>query len=639
MNPKPARQLVLNSRIFPCQAPFVKPAEKLLLELKSLDIQLSVSDGKLCCNAPKGAMTPALRDAIKQSKTDLLQLLASRDSHPTSQRNGTLPQLDRNHETLPLSFSQERIWLLSKLDPNNHFKGNIPFIFRLTGSLKVDALEKALNTLIQRHEVLRISCKTTGHYPVQSINPDTHIHLRVRDLRTLTATVRESEIAAAVTHCVLTPFDLGTTPLLRAELLRSSGQEYLFLLTTHLYIFDGWSTAVLFRELSALYSAFRMGKPSSLPPLTAQYADFAAWHRHWLEGTETSRQTTWWLEQLRDTQLVTGLPRDYTHQSNTPDNSASLVFSLPSFLADAIRTLSQQSGVTLFISLLAAFQSLLYAYTRQEKLAVGTIVSNRRLAETEAMIGSFANNILIPADFSAAISFRDLLTQIAQISRIAYANQDLPFERLLGKLNPNLTTNPLFRIMFVLHQHQSQTDSSSGLVFPELKVEKLPDIAVLSKYDLELVMVERDNGLSGLLVYNSALFKSATIEQLKDNFLGVLKQVTDTPLAPLTQLPHFQYATHSASPTAAVTTTTAHTQNYVAPGTRSEIAIAQIWQELFGIEKIGIYDRFADLGGHSLLAIQLLARLEQGLGIKAPRVSLQAFPCIAELAELIEPAE
>ncbi len=608
----------------------MESAGQLLLELEKRDIRLSVDDGKLLCNAPKGAMTLVLRDSIKQYKPDLLRLLTSRTTPATSPT--TLSDI-RSTGVLPLSFSQERIWLLSKLDPDNHFTGNIHFIFQLSGSLDITALEQALVALIQRHDIFRVRCATNGAQAIQTLALDTAFKLSVRDLRGLSTQEQKTAIHEATNRCALESFALETTPLLRAELLHTAEQEYLLLLATHLYLFDGWSTAVLFKDLSALYAALHAGNPSPLPKLETQYADFAHWYHQWLEGAEAQRQTAWWLDKLQNTQLVTQLPFDYPRASQTVSQSASVEFTLPTFLTEAMRNLTQQAGVTLFSGLLAAFQTLLYAYTRQEKMSIGTIVSNRRLSATENMIGSFANNILIPADLALGTTFRDLLKQIAQTTREAYANQDLPFERLLGKLNPNLTRHPLFRVMFVLHQHQSQAGSGTGLELTGVQVRKLPDAVVLSRYDLELVMVDRHAELSGLFVYNAALFKPSTIEQLKNNFLLVLRQITDNPQLALMNLPHFNSQTTLYNhPTNQQVTV----EGYVAPRTPTEQAITRLWEDLLGLNQISVHDSFIDQGGHSLLAITLLAKLKAELEVDIPLCSLQEFPNIATLAEWVD---
>lgn len=606
----------------------MKSAEQLFSELQALDIKLSLADGKLRCNAPKGAMTAELRDSIKQHKPNLLRLLNSRKNMVTSGSSTVLSGIDRGGH-LPLSFSQERIWWLSKLDPNHHATGNLQFAFRLQGALDILALEKTLNTIVQRHAVFRTGCVTVNQRPLQILSSEVHFTLPVRDCSHLTDLEKHSALAAALEQDALEPFDLGTAPILRAQLLNMGNSQHAFLLTTHLYVFDGWSTAVLFKELSVLYAAFQNQEASPLPPLAAQYVDFSHWHRHWFEGKEASRQSAYWKEKLKNACLVTGLPLDRPREVPSRSVSASVEFTLPSFLTEAIRSLSQQAGVTLFISLLAAFQTLLYSYTRQEKLTTGTIVSNRRLAESEQMIGSFANNILISSDFSSGITFNDLLAQVCKASREANAHLDFPFERLLGELNPELNSHPLFRVMFVLHQHQSI--DNQGLTLTGLNIEKLA-IHTQSKYDLELVMVDREGCLSGLFQYNARLFDRATIECFKEHFVQVLKQVTNNPMGALEQLPDFYSGQrHSITPAEAKSEIPS-----TAPRTPLELAVAQIWQAFLGVDTIGVDDQFTDLGGHSLLAIRLVAAIQEAFRVDIEPVSLFDFPTIAQLADFIQ---
>ncbi len=605
----------------------MESAKGLLAELNRLDVHLSIDHAKLRCNAPKGVITPELRTDIQRFKTELIKLLENqqRESADVATRNA-ITRIPREGE-LPLSYSQERIWLLSKLDPAHHVTGNVHFAFHIIGPLDIPILEQALNAIIQRHEVFRIRCATRDERPTQSIVSSIKLKLTVDHLTTLAADEKTAIIHQIRLHHALAPFDLATAPLLRARVLKIADQAYYFLLTTHLYIFDGWSTAILLRELSHLYRALQVGEKPSLPPLNAQYADFAHWHRQWFEGTEADRQHRWWIERLRHTQLMVNQPLKHATRPSIPGDSDVIEFVLPDFLADAVRNLSQQSGVTLFIGLLAAFQALLYTYTGQTKLATGSIVSNRRSTETENMIGSFANNILIPSDFSSGVTFQNLLEQVGKTSREAYANQDLPFERLLGELNPNLTTNPLFRTMFVLHQHQSQSGSASKLKLTGLQVEKLSDIKTLSKYDLELVMVERDDKLSGMFIHQTRVFTQDTIQALKNHFLQILKQVTDNPKLLLTDLPTLNPTLRRPS-----NHPVANQAAYEAPRNANETAIAEIWRNIFNFERIGIHDRFRDLGGHSLLAIQLINKLEQRLNLKMRLTDLDHFPTIAELA-------
>lgn len=602
----------------------MQSAEQLLAALQQRDIQLSVNAGKLRCNAPKGAMTEALRDSIKQYKPQLLQLLSQANA-PTTQ---TLPTIARDGE-LPLSFSQQRIWLLSHLDPANHFTGNLHFHFDIQGALNIPALEQAINALIQRHEVLRTVCHTVNGQPQQHIEAAVAFKLPVRDLRNLDVAEQTRQTQQYIEQCIVEPFDLSQAPLLRAEVLQLGTQEFLFQLTTHVYVFDGWSTAILLRELSAFYAAYQQQQSPQLEPLAAQYVDFAHWHRQWFNPQEVAKQRQYWLQTLQDTHVVS--LSNASCQADESVHSEQLSFSLPDFLNKAVRELAQHNGVTLFIALLAAYQCLLYSYTRQAKLAVGSIVSNRRLTETEALIGSFANNILLPADFSAPLSFAELLQQVAKTARSAYAQQDLPFESLLGELPSQLQQQPLFRYMFVLHQHQSQAAQAQGLQLDGLQVNKRSDVRALSKYDIELVMVERDGQLSGQFEYNAKLFSAQTMTQINQHFLQLLGQLSQQAQAPLQTLLQFELPQDTQANTAA-----AQTPSYNAPRTATEQAIAQIWCDLLALETVDIHTRFNELGGHSLLAIRLLQQLQEKHGLQLPLSAISALPTIAELAQHLE---
>jgi len=608
----------------------MQSAEQLLSELKKLDVKLSLASGKLSCNAPKGVMTPTLREEIKYHKAKLLHILEKRKNTLANGMVKTLPQIARDGE-LALSFSQERIWLLSKLDPDNHNTGNIHFSFRIEGSLDVSALGKTINAIIQRHEVFRTRCQTINNRPVHSIVPEINFKLQVRDLTSLPSQQIEKVVATAVEQYIIEPFDLAKAPILRSELLKIKEHEYVFLLATHLYIFDGWSTAILFKELSSFYSTFHNNEPSVLAPLTAQYVDFSHWHRNWFESDEAAKQTSYWKQKLNNAQLVTHLAQNHRKPFKTSNETANIDFTLPSFLSEAIRKLSQKLATTLFISLQATWQTLLYCYTRQNNITTGSIVSNRRVAEVENLIGSFANNILISSDISAGTTFKELVNQVGKSSLEAYAHQDIPFERLLGELNLALSCTPLFRVMFVLHQHQSI--ENQGLELCGLKIQKIPDKKTLSKYDLELIMVDRNGVLSGLFEYNAGIFDRATIEKMKDNFFLILKKITENPELPLVELSSFFPGGQPS-----ITVVTDHTSNteYVSPRTAIEFKIAKIWQDMFGIEKISVYDRFVDLGGHSLLAIKLVSILKDEFNVDIILVSLFEFPNIAELAEHID---
>ncbi|RKZ90395.1 MAG: hypothetical protein DRR19_10200 [Candidatus Parabeggiatoa sp. nov. 1] len=602
-------------------------AEKFLSYLEELDVRLWINDGKLRCSAPKGILTPELRKNIAELKPELLILLAKK---PADNDLKNLPLISREGE-LPLSFSQERIWALNRVDPASNVTGNIYFTFRITGSLDVASFEKGINELIQRHEVFRTGCKTVNEHPVQSIIPRIQFNLPVNDLREFSLFQKESTVLQVSKQYAIEPFNLAEVPILRSELLRTGDEEYIFLLATHLYVFDGWSSAILFKEISSLYADFYAGKPSRLPELTAQYVDFAQWHRNWLKGEVLEKQNSYWKDKLKGACLVRNLPLDRPRKAIPGNKSASVYFTVPDFLAESVRKLSQKEGATLFITLMAAFQSLLYRYTNQDNITIGTIVSNRKVAETEMMIGSFANNILISSDFYSDITCKELIYQVRKTSQEAYSHQDIPFEMLLGELDEGLNRTPLFRVMFLFHQHQSI--ENQGFELSGLKVEKCPVEKGISKYELNLVMTDFNETLSGYFEYSTDIFDHSTIERMKENFLVILKKVTVNPDISLSELPYFIEDRQSFTELGADYGTKTE---YTAPRTQIESTIAEIWQKLFKIDKIGIHDSFLDLGGHSLLAAKMISRIEDKFESKMMIKSIFEFPTIAEFAQLVE---
>jgi hypothetical protein len=628
-------------------------AESLRVQLERLGVRLSVHEGNLRCSAPKGTLTAELRQQLSDLKPELLRLLEpGRATQAPGER--TLPEVSRDG-VLPLSFTQERVWMLSRIAPEQRVTGNIPFAFRLIGDLNVEALEQSLSAVIQRHEVLRTGCRTENGRPILRIDAAPSFRLPVEDVSTLPADATRDVTRATAMRMAREPIDLSASPLLRARLVRTGAREHLFFLTTTVFAFDGWSSAILWREVSASYLEACAGRSAALPPLSSQYLDFAGWHRRWLSGGVLQEQRAFWKATLSGAALVTQLPIARSGVTQPGLESATVSFALPDFLASAVRALSRQAGVTLFITLLAAFQVLLRRYVNQDCITVGTIVSNRRLAETEAMIGPFSNNLLLRADFSSDQTFLSLLEQVRERAQSAYAHQELPLESLLGELDASLNRSPLFRVMFLLHQHESIV--TPGLSLPGVTVEKLPVEKGRSNHMLNLVMADLEGVLSGTLEYSTALFDRASMEKLVEDFLVVLKKVSGHPMAALSTLPAFSDAARAAghleqalSGTPAPSRETGQVgtggEPSVPVGGRGEEGVPEgiaglvpaligIWERLFGFTPIGPHDRFIALGGHSLLAVKLISEIEGRFGVELKLTSLEALPTIAELARQI----
>ncbi len=426
---------------------------------------------------------------------------------------------------LPLSFAQQRLWFLDQLEPGNLFY-NIPMAVRLTGTLDANALERALNEIVRRHESLRTTFAAHSGKPAQVIAPQLTIKTPIVDLRRLPASEREAEAMRLASEDARKPFDLNNGPLLRAQLLRLDEQDHIALLTLHHIVSDGWSMGVLVRELAALYDAFAANKPSPLPDLPIQYADFANWQREWLQGDALAAQMEYWKQQLRTSPPMLELPTDRPRPAMQTFNGAQYSFAFPKTLADAVNAFSRRENVTLFMTLLAAFQTLLHRYTGQEDIGVGTPIANRTRAEIENLIGFFVNTLVLRGDLAGAPSFRELVKRARETAMGAYAHQDLPFEMLVEALQPqrDLSHTPLFQIMFVLDNAPRQS-----IVLPGLTIAPLPVNSGKATFDLTLALAESPQGLTGYVEYNTDLFDAETIERMVGHFQTLLESVVANP--------------------------------------------------------------------------------------------------------------
>jgi amino acid adenylation domain-containing protein len=507
-------------------------AGELLAYLRKRGVELWADGDRLRYNAPKGALTPFLRTELAECKSDILNILRQTDMG-TSPTSPSLQRISRAGK-LRLSFAQERLWFLDELEPHNPFY-NIPVAVRITGPLNVAAIDQSINEIIRRHEVLRTTCSTIDGNPVQVIAPDASFALPVVDLRDLPNPEREDKARELATQEARKPFDLAHGPLFRATLLWLGEEDYVLLLITHHFVADGWSMGVLHREISALYETFSTGRPSPLPELPIQYADFGHWQRQVLQGQMLETQRAYWKKQLADAPSATELPTDRQRPSVQTYCGATQSFSLPTTLSEAIKALSRRQGVTLFMTLLAAFQTLLHRYTGQEDIVVGTAVSNRNRIETEGLIGPFANNLALRTDLSGSPSFRELLGRVREVAVGAYAHQDLPWEKLIEELRPerDLSRNQLFQILFVFHEHSLE----QNLKLPGLSVRDFRIELGTARFDLSLGMTSEKNRLSGCVEYNTDLFDPSTITRFLAHFQVLLEAVALDPDQPISTVP------------------------------------------------------------------------------------------------------
>src|SRR5215213_1334731 len=433
---------------------------------------------------------------------------------------------------LPLSFSQQRMWLLDQLEPDTPTY-NISHALRLSGTLEAEALKRSIEGIVSRHEALRTTFAAVDGEPVQVISPTMDTKLPVEDLSGLPQAEREAEAKRLALEEKRRPFDLERGPLFRAKLLRLGEEEHLLLLTMHHVVSDGWSMGVFWRELGALYGAFSEGKPSPLAELPIQYADYALWQRQWLTGEVLDSQLTYWKERLAELSPLE-LPTDRPRPAVQTHRGAREKLVLPESLTRALKELSRREGATLFMVLLAAFQALLGRYSGQEDVAVGSPIAGRNRAETEGLIGFFVNNLVLRTDLSGDPTFKELLRRVREVALGAYDHQELPFEKLVEELRPerDLSRVPFSPVMFAL-----QNMPREALKLPNLSLERQRVRSGTVKFDLSIFIFEQAQDLTGALAYNADLFDEATIERMLDHLRTLLEGIVKDPDRHLSELP------------------------------------------------------------------------------------------------------
>ncbi|MBI2998695.1 MAG: amino acid adenylation domain-containing protein [Deltaproteobacteria bacterium] len=435
-------------------------------------------------------------------------------------------------QELPLSFAQERLWFLEQLEPNSPVH-NIPTVFRLTGSLNAAALEQSLNEIVRRHEALRSSFAAREGQPIQVMAPVLSLTLPVVDLRELPEAEQRVETLRLTTEEVQRPFDLSRGPLLRLMLVRLTEDEYLLLLVIHHLVFDGWSTSILARELSSLYEAYSRGCHSPLPELPIQYADFAQWQRKWLQKEVLEEHLAYWKKQLGSVPTL-HVPTDRPRPRIQTVRSARHYFVLSKTLSAGLKSLSNRHGVTLFMTLLAAYQTLLHRFTGQNDIVIGSPVAGRNRSELEGLIGFFLNMLVLRADLSGNPTFRELLVRVREVCLEAYAHQDLPFEKLVEELRPkrDLSYNPFFQVTFAIQHGPRFQLQLPGLTAMDVDVD--PGTA---RFDFNLIIKDEEGGLQGYIDYSTDLFDASTIERMTEHFQGLLEGIVANPNEPIERLP------------------------------------------------------------------------------------------------------
>lgn len=507
------------------------PVEQFLSDLYRQGVSLSAEGKNLRCSAPEDVFTDDLRDQLQARKAEILAFL-NQAAQQTVSASTTIPTVPRDGD-LPLSFAQQRLWFLDQMQQEGAVY-NIPMAVEVQGVLDVEALCQSFRDIVARHASLRTSFITVEGQPVQVIAEPYDIDLAQWDLRDTSPSAQQELVQQRLLQEAQTPFDLAHDRLWRVQLLRLNATTAVILMTMHHIISDGWSIEILLQELAALYRGYVTGAPVTLPPLPIQYADFAAWQHQWLQGDVLDNQLHYWRSQLGENLPVLQLTTDFPRARVQTISGAVEPFSLSAELTEQLQALGQQHTATLFMTLLAAFNVLLYRYSGQTDIVVGSPIANRNRPEVEGLIGFFVNTLVLRSTFSPLDRFDDLLEHVKSHTWQAYEHQDLPFEKLVEALQPerDLSYHPLFQVKFRLENASRQT-----VTFPGLTLKLLPQAYTTAKLDLGVDLYETPDGLVGGFEYNSDLFHSDTIRRMVRHFETLLEAIAADPTQRLAELP------------------------------------------------------------------------------------------------------
>ncbi|MET0646274.1 MAG: condensation domain-containing protein, partial [Pyrinomonadaceae bacterium] len=433
----------------------------------------------------------------------------------------------RDEARAPVSYGQQRLWFLDRLEPGNPFY-NSPSAIRLEGRLDADALGRSLTELARRHEVLRTRFVEDSGELTQEVTPAQPVPLPLIDLSQEINGERESAARRLMEEEARRPFDLSRGPLLRCSLVRLADDEHVLLITMHHIVSDGWSVGVMVRELTTLYAAFTRSEASPLEELPVQYSDYARWQREHLSGERLERQLAYWRERLSGAPALLALPTDRPRPAVQSYRGADISFTLPAELVAELRRLGQAHGCTLFMTLLAGWQALLARYSGQEDVVVGTPIAGRTHGETEGLIGFFVNTLALRTDLTGDPSFEELLGRVRETTLGAYAHQEVPFERLVEELQPerSLSHQPVFQVVLSL-----QNTPRESLRLHGLELSSYPGRGTTAKFDMVLSLVEGGRGLAGGLEYNTDLFDAETARRMTAHLSRLLEAAAAEPSA------------------------------------------------------------------------------------------------------------
>lgn len=498
---------------------------KLLARLRDLDVRLSVDGDQLRFDAPPGVVADELRVAIKAQKAELIACL--RGPGP----GGGIARVPRGGP-MPASFAQRRMWFLHQIAPSEPVY-NLNGGLRLRGSLDVHALGQALDTVRRRHEILRTTFRLEEGEPVQHVAAPIDVPLEVVDLSSLEEATRLGAFEDFKTEWTRQTFDLGSGPLFRTRLVRLAASDHVLLLSFHHIVCDGWSLGIFTRELAAAYASATTGANLDLPELPVQYADFAAWQRSVAEGPELERHLDYWRRKLAPPLPVLELPTDHPRASVRTAAGAVRTFHVSDATARKLEVLAQSHDATLFIVLLAGFKALLFQYTGQRDIVVGSGFAGRERPEVEPLIGFFVNGLALRTPLRPDMTVAELVRDLRQSCLEAFEHQDVPVEKLVEELRPSRDAgpNPLYQVMFAM-----QPAATVRCELPSLDISAVALPVATSRCDLTVSMTSGGRGLAGLVEYSSDLFDAETVDRLAAHYVRLLDQLVDNPTQTVEEL-------------------------------------------------------------------------------------------------------
>ncbi len=591
--------------------------ESLVQEPDSRLSQLSLPSGAARARAVKAALF-----AVPDGPTGAAVSIAAAETfvaHPATDKGAAEAYV------MPTSPAQRRFWVLEEFAPGNpalHMRACV----RLTGALSVPVLEKSLQTLVDRHEMLRTTFQAQNDEIVQVITPSRSIALAVTPLADVSEADHESRLWEAIRAEASAPFDLVRGPLIRARLFRLRSQEHVMVITTHHILTDGWSQNVIQRDLWTIYEALAEAREPSLLPLSIQYGDFVQWQQKWLESDDVQVQFDFWKQKLAPPLRVLDFPTDLASKKGAASQAPMETLLLPNNLIRSLKSLGQSLDATMFMVMLTGYVALLNRYTGQEDILIGSPVANRK-PETEPLIGPFAGPVTLRLNLSGNPTLRELVGRIRDATLEALTHVDLPFEVLLEKLNvPSVRgRNPLSQCYFFY-----QTAFLQPRELGNLTVAPLPDFGLGTHFELQMGLLERREGVRAQLEYNAELFEAATIKEVLHFYEMVLHTFVADPERRLSHLPlRGQTASEPTAPARA------SEREIRLPQDDTERQLTKIWEELLGVRPIGPDQNYFELGGSSLLAVRLFTQIEKNFNVKIPLSTLLEAQTIADLARVL----